>query len=111
VKGTKNLIKLATEYYKSLFGPGEGNLFEVDANLWRTEDRVSNVENANLTKPFLEEEIKGALFQMKKNKAIDLSAEGLDHTDTVVPSRHFDVSEADSSLESGMAKPIQKQPD
>jgi hypothetical protein len=77
VKGTKNLIKLATEYYKSLFGPGEGNLFEVDANLWRTEDRVSNVENANLTKPFLEEEIKGALFQMKKNKATDLSTAGL----------------------------------
>jgi hypothetical protein len=68
VKGTKNLLKLATEYYKSLFGPGEGNLFEVDANLWRTEDRVSNVENANLTKPFLEEEIKGALFQMKKKQ-------------------------------------------
>jgi hypothetical protein len=33
VKGTDELLKLATEYYKALFGPGEGNNFEISDSL------------------------------------------------------------------------------
>jgi hypothetical protein len=35
VRGTAELLKLATEYYKSMFGHGEGNAFEVSDSLWQ----------------------------------------------------------------------------
>jgi hypothetical protein len=63
------LVGLATEYYKSLFGPGVGNVYEIYPHLWEEEEKVSIEENEELIKPFLEEEIKAALFQMEKNKA------------------------------------------
>jgi hypothetical protein len=65
------LVALAIEYYKGPFGPGEGNMFNVDHNLWRAEERVTSLENEELTKPFSEDEIKVALFQMERNKAFD----------------------------------------
>jgi hypothetical protein len=68
VSGNADLVRLATEYYKSLFGPGVGNVFEIDSNLWKEYEKVSNVENEELIKPFLEEEITMALFQMEKIK-------------------------------------------
>jgi hypothetical protein len=52
VVGNTELVALATEYYKGLFGPGEGNMFNVDHNLWRAEERVTSLENEELTKPF-----------------------------------------------------------
>jgi hypothetical protein len=66
VSGNADLTTLATNYYRSLFGPGVGNVFEVDSNLWSEEEKVTVVENEELIKPFLEDEIKVALFQMKK---------------------------------------------
>jgi hypothetical protein len=66
VSGNADLTTLATNYYRSLFGPGVGNVFEVDSNLWSEEENVTVVENEELIKPFLEDEIKVALFQMKK---------------------------------------------
>lgn len=62
-------MKLATEYYKSLFGPGGGNTFEISDSLWQEDERVSDLENLDLIKPFQEEEVKFALFEMEKNKA------------------------------------------
>lgn len=59
----------ATTYYKSLFGPGEGNAFDLDDSIWSSMDKVSELENQVLIKPFEEDEIKNALFQMEKNKA------------------------------------------
>jgi hypothetical protein len=47
-----------------------GNVFDVDPNLWRDDEKVTFMENEELTKPFLEEEIKMALFQMERNKAV-----------------------------------------
>jgi hypothetical protein len=47
-------VNHATEYYRSLFGPGYGNAFELDVDLW-TED---------LIKPFWEDEVKKALYMM-----------------------------------------------
>jgi hypothetical protein len=66
VSGNADLTTLATNYYRPLFGPGVGNVFEVDSNLWSEEEKVTVVENEELIKPFLEDEIKVALFQMKK---------------------------------------------
>jgi hypothetical protein len=63
-------LKHATSYYKSLFGPGEGDAIDVDPSLWHEESKVNMQENYELTKPFSEEEIKYALFQMDKNKAV-----------------------------------------
>jgi hypothetical protein len=70
VIGNENLLELATSYYKTLFGPGIGkNLFEINPNLWQEEGNVSCQENDDLTQPFLEEEIRTALFPNEKNKA------------------------------------------
>jgi hypothetical protein len=52
-----------------LFGPANGNVFELDPDLWSAEEKVTEQENEELTKPFLEEEIRDALFQMERNKA------------------------------------------
>jgi hypothetical protein len=69
VSGNAELVNMVTDYYKSLFGPGVGNAFEADSNLWKGDERVTNMENQELTKPFLEEEIKLALFQMGKKQS------------------------------------------
>jgi hypothetical protein len=61
---------LAPDFYRSLFGPGEGNAFVIDFNLWQDTENVSESENVELTRPFLEEEIKHALFEMERNKAV-----------------------------------------
>jgi hypothetical protein len=68
VSWNADLVGLATKYYKSLFGPGVGNVYEIDPHLWEEEENVSIEENEERTKPFLEEEIKAALFQMEKIK-------------------------------------------
>jgi hypothetical protein len=69
ISGDAQLVKHATEYYKNLFGPGEGNNFEIDSSLWGEDELVTEHENSMLTQPFQEEEIKEALFKMEKNKA------------------------------------------
>ena len=68
IKGNENLLKYAIEYYKSLFGPGDGDAFQIDSDLWSPDCCVSPQENLDLTRPFEEEEVKFALFQMEKNK-------------------------------------------
>lgn len=70
VRGDENLLKHATDYYRSLFGPGEGGDIDIDFSVWPEKSRVNRQENHNLTKPFSEDEIKYALFQMDKNKAV-----------------------------------------
>lgn len=65
----ENLLIHAIEYYKSLFGRSEGNVFDLDPNLWSEVEKVTEEENINLTRPFDEEEIKRALFMTENNKA------------------------------------------
>jgi hypothetical protein len=65
---------LASNYYKSLFGLGPRNMFDINTNLWQPAENVTSQENEDLTKPFLEEEIRHALFQMKKIRQQDLMA-------------------------------------
>jgi hypothetical protein len=68
ISGTGQLLQHATSYYKSLFGPADGNAFDLDPDVWPIEERVTEQENVELTKPFLEDEIRNALFQMERNK-------------------------------------------
>jgi hypothetical protein len=68
--GTDNRIKHATDYYKKLFGPREGNNFGLEPSLWSPGKSVNNQENEELSKSFHEDEIKEALYQMEKNKAV-----------------------------------------
>jgi hypothetical protein len=44
-------------------------MFDINSNLLQPAENVSSQENEDLTKHFLEEEIRHALFQMEKNKA------------------------------------------
>jgi hypothetical protein len=63
------LLIHATEYYKGLFGPGEGNNMALDANIWSSEERLNELDNEVLNEPFLEAEVKNALDCMVKVKA------------------------------------------
>ena len=70
MEGQEELKRYITRYYKGLFGaPEEGNL-SLDES--RTDDipQVSDDENAFLTAPFTEEEVRKAVFQMEHNKAL-----------------------------------------
>ena len=69
IKGDADLLSHATEYYKNMFGPEEGNAFPIDPGLWEENKKVNGEENSTLTQPFSEEEVKKALFLMEKNKA------------------------------------------
>lgn len=69
IMGDKKLLDYATAYYKDLFGPASGNLFHPDPDLWKPHENITTQDNEVLCKPFSEEEIKVALFQMKTNKA------------------------------------------
>ena len=69
IQGTGDLLLHATAYYKNLFGPGEGNLMRFNSNTWPMEERLSVSYNAELDKPFLESEVKRAIYLMVKNKA------------------------------------------
>jgi hypothetical protein len=63
ITGDENLVKHATEYYRTLFDPGPGNAFNLDHELWNENDFISVTENQNLIKPFDEEEIKVPCFR------------------------------------------------
>ena len=69
IEGDSNLVKHATDFYKTLFGPAPGNMLPLNGDLWDNGEKVDVLDNEELTKHFSEEEIKNALFQMEKNKA------------------------------------------
>jgi mannosylglycoprotein endo-beta-mannosidase len=69
IKGGEDLLKYATEYYKNLFGPENSKSIPLDPDCWGEEEKLTSVESEKLCRPFTEEEIKYALFQMEHNKA------------------------------------------
>lgn len=69
IMGDAELLAHATDYYKDLFGPAPGNLFNLDPDLWKPHENITDLDNEALCKLFFEAEIKEALFQMKPNKA------------------------------------------
>lgn len=44
-------------------------MFSIDTDLWDDSQKMSAVDNANLTRPFTEDEVKHALFSMDRNRA------------------------------------------
>lgn len=58
-----------TEYYKELFGPAGKPIISLDPLCWNEEEKVTEIENVELTKPFSEEGVKKAIFSTGKNTA------------------------------------------
>ena len=69
IKGDENLLQHASEYYANLFGPPIDYYIQLDSDMWEDISKVGENDNQLLCKPFSEDEIKNALWQMEKNKA------------------------------------------
>lgn len=69
IEGNENLLQHATEYYAELFGPPVEYDVHMDPGIWENIVCVSETDNAFLCRPFSENEIKEALWQMESNKA------------------------------------------
>jgi hypothetical protein len=69
IEGTENLLSHATSYYKNLFGPAPGNLFPLNHSMWKSHEKMNDADNEIISRPFSVDEVKDALFSMKKNKA------------------------------------------
>jgi hypothetical protein len=70
IMGDDKLLEYAIDYYKKLFGLGNGNSIDVGQDLWLNEDRVEDGEIVDLIRPFSKDEVKIALFQMEKNNVV-----------------------------------------
>jgi len=68
IEGDENLLKHATDYYTNLFGPEVDHNIHIDQTLWNEIEKVSELDNEFLCRPFSEKEIKNALFQIEKKK-------------------------------------------
>jgi hypothetical protein len=66
IEGTEKLIEHATSYYKNLFGLAPGNIFHFNYDMWTPHEKLNNADNEILSKPFTIDEVKDALFSMKK---------------------------------------------
>jgi hypothetical protein len=69
IEGQENFKSYITQFYKGLFGEPEKSSFTLDANRSDDISQVTREENAMLTAPFSENEIKVAIFQIEHNKA------------------------------------------
>jgi hypothetical protein len=69
IEGQGNLKSNITQFYKGLFGEPEQSSFSLEPDRIDGIPQVAQAENAILTAPFTEEEVKAAIFQMEHNKA------------------------------------------
>jgi hypothetical protein len=69
IKGDGDLLKHATEYHKTLFGPEINHNIPLDPELSGENEKLCADENDMLCKPFTVKEIEYALSQLEKNKA------------------------------------------
>jgi hypothetical protein len=69
IEGHARLESYITNFYKGLFGSPEESSFTLDETQTDDIPQVSMEENGFLTAPYLEEEVKKAVFQMEHNKA------------------------------------------
>ena len=73
IEGEENLNKFITKYYKELFGASQINVFSLDETQVVDIPQVSEAENNLLTDEFTEKEMRDAIFQIKRNKALMVS--------------------------------------
>jgi len=66
IKEQNQLLEHATWYYKTLFGPSIDPIMEMDSDCWEDNEKISDADNAKLTSPFSEEEVKRTIFDMEK---------------------------------------------
>nr|ABA98398.1 retrotransposon protein, putative, unclassified [Oryza sativa Japonica Group] len=69
IEGQAALKAYITSFYKKLFGPPEDNPFTLDESRSGDISQVTQAENEFLMAPFLEKEIRDAVFDMEHNKA------------------------------------------
>jgi len=72
IEGEDDHKRYITNYYKGLFGPSKKNIFSMDESRTGDIPQVTDQENERLTADFTEKEVRGAIFQMKHNKALEL---------------------------------------
>jgi mannosylglycoprotein endo-beta-mannosidase len=69
IEGHDQIKSYITNYYKGLFGDPVESTLSLDETRIEDIPQVSAEENAFLTAPYSEEEVKKAVFQMEHNKA------------------------------------------
>ena len=69
VYSTKDMLEVATNFYKNLFGYEPKPNIHCDDHFWSEEELVTETENALLERPFSEEEIKEAVMGSYANGA------------------------------------------
>jgi hypothetical protein len=69
IVGHEQLKSYITNYYKGLFGEPKEGTFSMEESRIHDIPQVSPDENAFLTAPYSEEEVRNAVFQMEHNKA------------------------------------------
>ena len=62
VTKTKNMLALAGDFYKNVFGFEEMLGLKLDDSFWEDNDKITSLENEMLEAPFSESEIKEAVF-------------------------------------------------
>ena len=70
IEGQNNLKTYITQFYKELFGEPENSHFSLAEEWIQDIPQVTREENNILSRPFSEKEIKDAIFQMERNKAL-----------------------------------------
>jgi hypothetical protein len=58
-----------SHFYKNLLDSKNKAWATLDPHIWDESEKVTHFENTTLTTPFLEDEIKTAIFQMDPTKA------------------------------------------
>ena len=69
IEGDENILKTASDYYKTLFGPSDSTVCKMDPLCWSPEEKVSQEESELVDSKFSEEEIKNVVFSIEKNTA------------------------------------------
>jgi hypothetical protein len=69
VKTQEEIMNHVTVFYKNLFGSQPHCQLRLDNNFWLEGRTLPHDEKENLIKPFLEEEVKKAIFEMRVDSA------------------------------------------
>jgi hypothetical protein len=69
IQGTPDLLNHATAFYKNLFGPQLSCYTRLRDKVWDENEKLSDIDRADMDRDFTEEESKSVIDQMEKNKA------------------------------------------
>jgi hypothetical protein len=90
VYDTQGILKAVVEYYKKLFSREDRGSFSLQYDFWGVDDKVTMEENRLLHAPFLEEEIKDAIFNCYPE-----GAPGLDGLPFLIFQKFWDEMQGD----------------